>query len=410
MKTAAIITIGNELLSGAVINTNASLIAGFVRKYGYRVNIILTVPDEEHAISEALDSLKQTELIFVTGGLGPTNDDITRTVVTRYFGSQLIFRADIYEHIVRLFARRGLTPSDNNRIQAYFPDNAQLLVNSVGSAPGMQFEKDGRTYFVLPGVPSELETLLREEIAPRLAGKFQPIQERVYHFFGIPESQLYARLHPWIVKHPEVSFSFLPRGIQIDLVLLLSDEQQVEALTAADSFIKQTCSDELFAEGEDSMESVIGKLLLEQRLTLAVAESCTGGLIAHRLTNVSGSSNYFRGGVCAYHNSVKTELLGVEPAILQKNGAVSSETAGIMAKGVRRLLQADVGLSTTGIAGPTGGTPAKPVGLVYVGLALGDEVTVQRFNFHRDRLTNKQLFAQAALDQLHRKLQGRSSL
>jgi len=409
VKTAAIITIGNELLSGAVVNTNASLIANFIRPFGYYVSRIITVPDQEQAIIEALDSPKpDEELIFVTGGLGPTNDDITRRVVARYFEAQLIFREDIYDHMVALFAQRGLQLSENNRIQAYFPDNAQLLVNSIGTAPGMQFEKAGRTYFVLPGVPVELETLLREEVAPRLAGKSQPLPERVYHFFGISESQLYARLQPWIAQHPEVSFSFLPRGIQIDLALLLLDEQQQSALSVADQVIKQTCGAELFAEGAETMESVVGQQLLSQRLTLAVAESCTGGLIAHRLTNVAGSSNYFRGGVCAYHNSVKTDLLKVSPEILQKYGAVSAETAAAMAKGVRQALQAEVGLSTTGIAGPTGGTSEKPVGLVYIGLALDEAVIVQRFNFHRDRLMNKQLFAQAALDQLRRQLSKRS--
>jgi nicotinamide-nucleotide amidase len=411
VKTAAIITIGNELLSGAVINTNASLIANFIRPFGYYVSRIITVPDQEPAIIEALDSLKpDEELIFVTGGLGPTNDDITRRVVARYFEAQLIFREDIYDHMVGLFAQRGLQLSENNRVQAYFPDNAQLLVNSIGTAPGMQFEKAGRTYFVLPGVPAELETLLQEEVAPRLAGKSRPLPERVYHFFGISESQLYARLQPWIAQHPEVRFTFLPRGIQIDLVLLLLDEQQQSALMVADQVIKQTCGAELFAEGTETMESVVGQQLLSQRLTLAVAESCTGGLIAHRLTNVAGSSNYFRGGVCAYHNSVKTDLLKVSPEILQKYGAVSAETAAAMAKGVRQALQAEVGLSTTGIAGPSGGTSEKPVGLVYIGLALDEAVIVHRFNFHRDRLMNKQLFAQTALDQLRRQLSKRSSV
>lgn len=405
MKSAVVITIGNELLSGDVVNTNAAFIATFLRRFGYRVERMLTVADDEEAITAALDALHPSEkLVFITGGLGPTNDDITRPVLARYFGTQLVFRPEIFQHIIELFARRGLQLPECNRQQAYFPQQAELIPNPDGCAPGMKFEKEGRVYLVLPGVPRELENMLKTSVERLLAEEAHPLAERLFHFFGIPESQLYERLQPWIQRHPQISFSFRPQPAQIDLSVLLQDSATPELLDETERFILHVCPDEYFGQDSDTMESVVGALLKRRQLTIAVAESCTGGLIAHRLTNVPGSSDYFKMGIVAYHNKAKEKILGVQEKTPRIFGAVSPETAREMAEGVRRLAATDLGLSTTGIAGPTGATPQKPVGLVYVGLATEAAVQVWDFQFRRDRQLNKQLFAQAALNQLRRYL------
>ncbi len=401
MNYAAIISIGRELLTGDIPNSNATYLAAFVRRFGYLTRRIIMVDDDETEIIQALDSLRPEEkLVFITGGLGPTSDDVTRPVLARYFKAQLVFREDIYQKIAAVFEKRGIKMPENNRVQAYFPDNAELLPNIVGSAPGMKFSRDERLYYVLPGVPREMEAMLEEIIAPQLQNSSEPLTERLYHFVGMPESLLYERLRNWMEQHPEMSFSFRPRDTQIDLAVLLPALEAAKMLTAFEIHLKEQVGSTLYGSGEDTLESVIANLLVKHSLTIATAESCTGGLIAHRITNVPGSSLYFKMGVVAYSNAAKVKLLGVREATIKKYGAVSNATAEEMAMGIRQLAETDIGLSSTGIAGPSGGSAAKPVGLLYVGLAWDDKVQSYKFQYRRDRLVNKAFFAQAALNQL----------
>jgi len=408
---AAIISIGSELTSGNTVNSNAAFMARFLKRHGIATDKIITIPDDEPSVRNALDALKSAyQLVLVTGGLGPTHDDMTKAILGSYFHSKMVFHPEVLEKIEALFSSRGRTMSAVNREQAFLPDNADIIPNHHGTAQGMKFELDGTTYYFMPGVPYEMERMLAEEISREL-GRWSTgeIATRVVHVSGIPESTLYERLKDWLTRYPEIRVSFLPRFTHIDISLTANSSSAIAQINKAIDDLKSLLGNLIFGYDGTKLEAVVGELLRRNRYRIAVAESCTGGLIGDRLTDVSGSSDYFLAGLVTYSNDAKVKLLDMNPETLRKYGAVSRETALEMALGVRKKLGSDVGLSSTGIAGPTGGTAQKPVGTLFIGIVMEGFAEGYHFKYIWDRRKNKEMFAQVALNQLRLVLENNKS-
>ncbi|NOX38062.1 MAG: competence/damage-inducible protein A [Calditrichaeota bacterium] len=407
---AILISIGNELLSGKTVNTNATYISSKLHELGIETLRVVTIGDDAAEIQQQLQlALQQADVIITTGGLGPTHDDITKKAIVEFLGSHLIFKEEILHKIEERFRRRGSQMPAINRNQAMVPADAELIDNPVGTAPGLLFRRDGKMIFVLPGVPREMKAMMEDFILPLLKdqGKLEPIHVFQYRTTGIAESRIYEICHDLFEAHPQLEVAFLPRFIGVDIRILVKDSalQQMD-YSRFERELYGRIGKYIYTTGTEELEAVVGRLLKEKGWTIAVAESCTGGLVQDRITNVSGSSGYFMGGMVTYSNDSKVKFLGVKPESLAAHGAVSEVVAREMARGIREAMGTDIGVSTTGIAGPTGGTPEKPVGLIYIGLATADTVVARRFVFVQDRRLNKELGAQAALEMVRRYLLG----
>jgi nicotinamide-nucleotide amidase len=407
--TAEIITVGNEILTGMTVNTNAAFIGERLTRIGCDVRWISTVGDEVSAISSALNTaMERASVVVVTGGLGPTNDDVTAEAVASFLESDLVFRPDVMEKIEAAFKRMNRPMAPSNRKQAFIPGGAEILDNRVGQAPGFVFSGRGRLCFVLPGVPSEMERMLLDSVIPRILkteGRMEPAC-LVLRTIGIPESELFQKLEEMPARFPSIRLGFFPDATGVKVRLLVFGKSAAwcdEQIGQADRFVRERAGPWIYGTGEDTLESVLGDVLARSNRTLSVAESCTGGMICHKLTNVPGSSAYFLRGVVSYSNESKTDMLGVSPETLRIHGAVSPETAAAMAEGVRKLAGTDIGLSTTGISGPSGGTPRKPVGLLYIGYSDRAGTVTERHFFPYGRLWHKERSACAALDLARRK-------
>ena len=410
MIIAEIISIGDELLNGRTVNKNAAFIGQKLSELGIQVGWITTVGDDK---ARLLDSLvlatSRAKVVITTGGLGPTHDDITKEVVCEFFDSELVQDLTVLENIHSLFKHRGIEMVKSNEEQALVPEKAEIMHNEAGTAPGYIFRNSGTTVYVLPGVPREMKMMMELSVLPDLSKRTDRlcVYTKIFRTIGIPESTLFEKITHRTEIEDFVKIAFLPGRGSVDIRLISEDEDDtssLEKLAKAEELLRPYIKDYLYVVGETSLEETVAQLLLNCENTIAVAESCTGGLIAHKLTNVSGSSNYFERGVVSYSNQAKMDLLGVPKEILIDHGAVSSQTALAMAEGVRRIAGTDFGLSTTGIAGPTGGTAEKPVGLVYLGFASENETDFDRYIFHTDRLSNKERFANAALNFLRKKI------
>lgn len=407
---ATILSIGNELLSGLTMNSNASFIGEKLTGAGVRVVRIDTVGDDIISIQKAMErAAQESNLVVTTGGLGATEDDLTRDAAARFLGTGLRFHSGYYARIERFFKERGLDVPFSNRRQAELPEGAQMITNPVGMAPGLKFRHRDTQFYLLPGVPKEtramIERTLIPEIRQRSGGRIHFSQ--TFRTAGISESALQDRLGAFSESHPSVRLAYLPKQTGVVLrtsAFCESEEACRRRLRNAEQFIVRQAGDVIYSTSGEDIEEVVGRLLAEKDLTLSVAESCTGGLIGHLLTNVPGSSDYFDRGVVAYSNTAKQELLHVPPSILRKHGAVSAETAEAMARGIREISGTDVGLSVTGIAGPGGGRKNKPVGLVYIGYSDASRTLSEKHVFYKDRLLNKIRSAVAALDLLRRRL------
>ncbi|MDD5766862.1 MAG: competence/damage-inducible protein A [Candidatus Marinimicrobia bacterium] len=410
MKNAGIISIGNELLSGQVVNTNSTYISQFLKRYGISVNFIITVGDDKSSIIQAIDACRiHADLIYITGGLGPTHDDITKTIIAEYFNSKLVFHEDILDDIRDMFRRRGKEMSDSNISQAMIPDKAEIIHNPVGTAQGMKFKQEDKTFYVMPGVPFEMERIMTDSISKDMEQLSETrINTLTIHTTGMPESELYSKIEDWISDQKQIGISILPHFTHVDLVLYSDVPDSFSILSVAKRELNEKLGEIVYGYDDETLEMAVANILIEKKMTIAVSESCTGGLITDRLTNVSGSSAYFMMGVVTYSNESKVQILNVDPVTLKRHGAVSPETAKEMALGVRKLSGCDVGLSSTGIAGPFGGSNEKPVGLVHVGLSMNNYLESFEFRFLRDRIMNKQLFSQMALNQLRLTLFRRS--
>lgn len=405
MKKAHIITIGNELLIGDTVNTNASWIGNKLTSLGFSVQKMVSISDDFEPITENIsDSLTKADLTIVTGGLGPTHDDITKKAVAELFESELVENEDVLNHVKGIFERRGFTFSRSNREQSLVPECCDVLFNKKGTAPGMWFEKSGHYLAVLPGVPYEMKYLMDEKVAEKIEECFPDPEQIITEYFrtaGIPESTLsdtVGELDEFTTNGVGVAYLPNPSGVTIRI-----SANSGKKLVKLREKIHSRAGDYIYGKGKDlRLAEVVGELLAHKKMTIATAESCTGGLLSNEITDIAGSSRYMLGGVVAYSNEVKNELLGVSQDSLDQFGAVSKEVALQMAKGVAKYLDADIGVSTTGIAGPTGGTKGKPVGLVWMGFWINGEHFALKSVFTNDRLINKQRTVMVVLESVRR--------
>ena len=410
-----ILTIGNELTSGMTQDTNSSFIAREMKTEGWEIASMMSVGDSESSIAKGLDyMLEVSDAVIVTGGLGPTADDITTASIAKAFGLNLYTDEVVLARIKERFEKRRLKWTDNNIKQAKFPEGAEIIENPVGSACGFYLERGEKIVAVLPGVPGEIKRMLPEELIPVLKWKFKESEKgttrKTIKLFGLTESTIDEAVAQLDLDLPGISIGFYPRFPEIHVVITSINKDRYalkKNLETAEARITERLGKNIFACDHETMEDVVAGYLKDKKKTLSVAESCTGGLIADRLTNVPGSSDFFERGIVAYSNPSKIALLDVPHSTIAQNGAVSEETAIAMAEGIRKASGTDIGLSTTGIAGPAGGTPQKPVGTVYIALTDGQIRACRKFIFGWNRRRIKEISAQWALEMLRRYLIGR---
>ena len=385
------ISIGDELLIGQVINTNAAWLGEQLAAHGFQLDSTLTIGDSEKAILDAFNACMDADLVLVTGGLGPTADDITKPTVCKFFGTELEFCQTAYDNIVSLFNRRGFQMSERNRGQAMLPKACQYIPNTYGTAPCMWLEKNGTVFVFMPGVPFEMKGIFNDELLPRFKKRFHavPYEKRVVMTTGIGESFLADKIKEWEENLPDfLSLAYLPQYGMVRLrlsgrhenaeLLHATLDKEIEKLTAL-------ISDYVFSMEDKPIERVVFDLLINKGMTFASAESCTGGNIAHVITLIPGSSEIFKGTAVTYATPMKTKVLGVPAETIENHGVVSQLVVEAMAKGVRNLMEADFGVATTGVAGPGGGTEENPVGTVWIGVASAHGVVSKCFNFGKDR-------------------------
>lgn len=415
---ASIISIGDELLVGQVVNTNASFIANELNKIGIIVKNILAVGDNERDILNSFEKyFLENDIVLVTGGLGPTHDDITKKAVCKFFNVKLYQSSEIKERIKRILSYRNIKWNAAAEEQTFVPENCTIIPNNLGTAAGFLFERKEKYFIVMPGVPYEMQDMMINFVIPFLSSKRKGdmIVHKTLRTTGITEaalSELIGDIEALLINNNQVSstLAFLPSPAGVNLRITaksLKNEYAKETLNEIERKIRAKAEYYIYGIESEDLESVVGKLLIERNLKIAVAESCTGGLIADKITNISGSSKYFERGIVAYSNQSKIEILGVKEELIVKYGAVSEEVAKAMAEGIRLISKTDIGISTTGIAGPTGGSVEKPVGLVWIGYSDAGETFALKNNFGNDRLLIKIRAAQAALNLVRLKLTGK---
>lgn len=406
----AIITIGDEILIGQVTDTNAVWISRQLNALGIQVGEMVSISDNAEQINQTLDRyIGVYELLIMTGGLGPTTDDITKQTLATYFGSKLVTHQEVLNRITRFFKERGRSMIESNRQQADVPEACRVLMNNHGTAPGMWFQKEGSILVSLPGVPYEMKGLMEDHVLPELLrmNSVPQVVHRTIMTQGVPESYLAVMLRDWERKLPTcVKLAYLPRPGIVRLRLTVVDKCAKDAEVLLDMVISKLLDiipEHIFGYDDISLEESLGGLLRERGLSLATAESCTGGNIARLITSVPGSSAYYSGSLIAYENRIKSSLLGVDPAVIEEKGAVSREVVEQMASGVRKALGSDTAISTSGIAGPDGGTAEKPVGTTWICVQYNEESYAKLFRFGGSR---ERIIDQASLSaiQLLRRL------
>lgn len=416
MLKVAILTIGDEILIGQIINTNASWIAQKCAEIGATVVAHRVVGDNESEIIQNVDSLlKISDILLITGGLGPTNDDLTKPSLVKYLNDALVFSEKVLAWIKEFYEKRGIAEiSERNRNLAYIPSKCIPLKNELGTAPGMLFHLNEKILVSMPGVPKEMQFIMNNYVLPIIKDKISK-ENLNTHFFnvlqtcGIPESILADKLSGIENLVDGVNIAYLPsyKGVRLRLETKgLPFKEATEKINKLKKSIYNRVGDFVFGEGETSLSEVVGKMLLERNETVAVAESCTGGLLGGEFTKISGSSNYFLGGIIAYSNDIKIKVLGVKEETIKNYGAVSEQTAIEMAENVRRIFQSTYGISITGIAGPTGGSPQKPVGTVWIGLSTPEKTFAKHNLFGADRDINRERSVSTALTMLYFHLKG----
>lgn len=385
------ISIGDELLIGQVINTNAAWLGEHLSDVGFQLDSALTIGDSEKAILDAFNACMDADLVLVTGGLGPTADDITKPTVCKFFETELEFCQEAYDNIVSLFNRRGFQMSERNRGQAMLPKSCCYIPNTYGTAPCMWLEKKGVVFVFMPGVPFEMKGIFNDELLPRIKERFHavPYEKRVIMTTGIGESFLADRIKDWEEALPDfLSLAYLPQYGMVRLRLSGRHKDAKllhETLDAEVEKLTQLISEYIFSMQDQPIERTVFDILINKGMTFASAESCTGGNIAHVFTLIPGSSEVYKGTAVTYATPMKTKVLGVPAETIERCGVVSQEVVEAMAKGVRELMDADFGVATTGVAGPSGGTDENPVGTVWIGVATPNGVVSKRFNFGKDR-------------------------
>lgn len=402
---AHIINIGDELLIGQVVNTNASWMAEELNKRNIKVTDIAVIADDKDAIIKQLKtSMAEAELVLITGGLGPTKDDITKTTLCEFFHSELIIHEPTLENVRDYFTRRGLQFTPVNHDQALVPKCCKVILNKVGTAPCMLFETDKNIIVSMPGVPFEMKWLMSNEVLKILEQKMgnEAIVHKTILTFGIGESFLADKIAAWESSLPGyIHLAYLPEAGKVRLRLSAYGDNHrklEEEIAELIEKLKEIIGDNIYGYDNDTISKVIGRILTESRKSISTAESCTGGLVGHKIVESAGASVYYSGGIISYSNDKKEQLLGVRKSTLDKYGAVSEETALEMAKGCREKMGTDYSIATTGISGPTGGSEEKPTGLVYIAISSKDETICNRYVFtttreqHQERVANQALF------------------
>lgn len=398
-----IITIGDEILIGQIVDTNSAWMAVELNKVGFQLSQITSVHDDAELIKNALDNaLHRADAVLLTGGLGPTKDDITKQTLCDYFDTKLIFNQAVYENIRTLFRTRPNVMNELTKNQAMVPENCTVIQNRAGTAPVTWFEKDEKVIVSMPGVPLEMKKVMSEEIIPRLQKHFKTpsVMHKTVQVYGIPESQLAIKLTDWENALPDfLHLAYLPNfgivklrlsGVAEDALKLdFAMNQQIELLT-------HILGDSIFSFEDKPIEVILSDKLKEKGLTISTAESCTGGNIAHRLTLIAGSSDYFKGSVVAYHNDVKKNVLRVSADDLESNGAVSQHVVEQMASGVQKMTHTDLAVAVSGIAGPTGESGEKPIGTVWISVYFRSGVVSRKFqfgNYNRENIIERSTLA-----------------
>ncbi|MEG1539833.1 MAG: CinA family nicotinamide mononucleotide deamidase-related protein [Muribaculaceae bacterium] len=389
----SIIAIGDELLIGQVIDTNSGWIARHLNPLGWNVKSVKVIADDSNEITKAIDeAFAVTDVVLTTGGLGPTKDDITKETLCRYFGGEMIYDKAVEANVLEVVEKRHLKINTLTAAQAYVPSSCRVIQNRVGTAPIMWFERNDKVLVSMPGVPFETEIMMEREIIPQLVKRFNANDYIEHHTFIVidySESVLAMKLDNFERSMPDyIKLAYLPKpgvirlrltGISKDNIKLSKDMEQLSAQ------LEMTLGDSIISDEDKSLSAILGEMLINRKLTLATAESCTGGNIAHEITTVAGSSQYFTGSVVSYSNTVKNNVLNVPETVLASAGAVSEDTVKHMCQGVANLLHTDCSIATSGIAGPDGGSLNKPVGTVWICVSKGQELIAKEHHFAGDR-------------------------
>ncbi len=408
---AEIITVGTELLLGQIVDTNFAFISQRLAEAGMNIYYKTSVGDNEKRISETIKlALSRSDAVIITGGLGPTVDDVTRAALVKTFNLKLVLNENVLKHMQSFFDLRKIKMPQNNLSQALVPNGSTVIENKNGTAPGLIVPVDKRFIIILPGVPSEMKPMMTESVIPFLKEHFRSegiLKSRVLKVYGLGESRIDELINELFrfCTNPTIALLASHLEVKIRLTARAKDEKEAdELLSKLELQLRDKLHENIFAVNEDTMEKAAAMLLTLKRLTLATAESCTGGLLSSRLTDVPGSSAYFLRGAVTYSNQAKIDTLAVKKISLDMYGAVSKQVAEEMAEGARKLAGSDIGLSVTGIAGPDGGTLEKPVGLVYIAISTDTEMLSKEFRFSGERIWIKERTAQSALDMLRRYL------
>ncbi len=408
MTKISLITIGNEVLLGKTVNTNLSFIGERLSLLGLPLMRSATIRDNEQDIWHTLNKMwSENDVLITTGGLGPTIDDVTKKTIARFFHKDVIFQEEIWQKIQSLFKQRNLVVPEINRSQAMVPRDFQTIDNDYGTAPGLHYQIEDKNFFALPGVPSEMKPMMTNYIIPFLKKYYptRPFYQKTIRTFGITESALSEKLSD-VKMENDIEIAFLPQLGKVDIRVYGFNQQNFQETISS---ITKRISDYIYGHNNETILLLLHNKLLSSKLTLSIAESCTGGLIQSQVTSNPGSSNYFLGGLVSYSNEVKMNLLKLRENTLKRYGAVSRETAFEMVKNVQQLFSSDLAIAVTGIAGPGGGTREKPIGLVYVGVNIKGEISVKEFHFSGSRVQIQKKTAENALYLLLRKLNHHSN-
>lgn len=408
---AEILTIGDEILYGQITDTNSQWISSELDQLGIKVIRKTTVGDTKEAILGAFaEAEERANMVLITGGLGPTNDDLTMPMLAQYFDSEIIMNDAVLAHVKHFFESRGRVFTELNKRQALVPKVAEVLHNEMGTAPGTWYERNGKVFVSMPGVPHEMKNLMKTLVLPKLAKFFKTpvIYHKLIKTVGIGESFLADKIKDWEDSLPEhISLAYLPSVGQVKLRLTAVGERRDELKADVQNLIDKLiplAGSYIYGYDGTTLEEAVGQLLKEQGKTIALAESCSGGYVQHKITTIAGSSEYFQGGVVPYHNNHKINVLGVKPETLDAHGAVSEECVKEMAEGVKTLFKADIGASSSGIAGPGGGSEEKPVGTVWIAFADGKETITKKLQLTQNRLLNIELTQIAVLNLVRKSL------
>lgn len=395
---AEILTIGDEILYGQITDTNSQWMSKELDELGIRVIRKTTVGDNEADILSAFaEAESRADLVLITGGLGPTNDDLTMPMLAKYFDSKIVQNQAVEDHVRHIFESRGMDFTEMNKRQALVPEAATVLHNALGTAPGTWYEREGSVFVSMPGVPHEMKQLMKDYVLPRVREYFSTpvIYHKLIKTVGIGESFLADKIKDWEDSLPEhISLAYLPSIGHVKLRLTATGTDRDGLAAEAQEFIDKAIplmSKYIYGYDSTTLEEAVGQMLLERKQTIALAESCTGGYVQHKLTTIPGSSAYFQGGVVPYHNDFKIDLVGVKAETLEAHGAVSEETVREMAEGVRKRFNASIGAATSGIAGPGGGSEEKPVGTVWIACSDGEQTITKKLNLTQNRKLNIEL-------------------